>query len=399
MSKRLAFLTHFFGFNAALIIGFFIVRLTVDTVVRMFFPFITPFAYGFGLTITSFGVLLSLRSWIGIINPFIGIVADRYGKKRVMMFGLLMQGIGLLSMIVVQGWAAAVPMLLIGIGAASFVPIGQAYISDQVDYETRGRVLIFIEMSFAISGIIGLPVVGWLIDTAGWRYPLGIIGVLSLFAILFIWRIMPADVPGLADTASRSPISDLRVTLSKPVVQVVMTTALLMFFAFTGFSIIWAIWAGEQFGLSTIEIGLLATKISLAELAFVVFSMLFIDRIGKRLMVRFGFLFAIILLLAWWWLPAIRWSSQINLLLLGGVFELTIVSFFPLISDLLPKSRATLFSLTIFGGSIGMALAPPISLFLWAQYGLTGFMILMVLALTVALWLINGRLIRESVEK
>ncbi|MFT5195726.1 MAG: hypothetical protein ACI85U_002749, partial [Candidatus Promineifilaceae bacterium] len=45
------------------------------------------------------------------------------------------------------------------------------------------------------------------------------------------------------------------------------------------------------------------------------------------------------------------------------------------------------------------ALAPPISLFLWAQYGLTGFMILMVLALTVALWLINGRLIRESVEK
>ena len=398
MSKRLAFLTQFFGFNAALIIGFFIVRLTVDTVTRMFFPFIAPFASGLGLTITGFGVLLSLRSWIGLINPFIGIIADRYGKKRVMLFGLTLQGVGLLSLLFLPGWIAAISMILMGLGAASFVPIGQAYFSDQIDYEKRGRVLIFIEMSFATSGIFGLPLVGWLIETMGWRYPVGILGALSFCALAFMWSAVPADSPKSADTETISPFSDLRLALSNPVVKIVMTTSLLMFFSFTGFSIVWALWAAEAFSLSTIEVGLLATRISLVELACVVFSMLFIDRIGKRPMVRFGFAMSVILFLTWLLLPPVRWSSQLNILLLGGVFELTIVSFFPLISDLMPKARATLFSLTIFGGSVGMAIGPPVSLFLWERFGLTGFAMTMIVALSVALLLINGRLVRDSVQ-
>ena len=399
MTKRLAFLTQFFGFNAALIIGFFLVRLTVDTVVRMFFPFITPFANGFGLTVTSFGVLLSLRSWISIINPIIGIMADRYGKKQVMLFGLLMQGSGLLTMLLIQGWAAIVPMILIGLGASAFVPIGQAYISDQIEYDKRGRVLIFIEMSFSISGIIGLPIVGWLIDFASWRFPLAIFGTLSLVALTLFWRLLPADEPAAVDAPSHSPFSDLRIVLSNNVVKVVMSTAFLLFFAFICFSIIWALWMAEQFNLSTTEIGIVATQISLMELSCVVFSLLFIDRLGKRLLVRYGFMLSILFILIWFWLPPVRWASQVNLLLLGGVFELTIVSFFPLISDLLPKSRATLFSLTLFGASIGMALAPPISLFLWGRFGLVAIVILMVSALLAALLLIDSRLVKGAIDQ
>ncbi|MEM7115530.1 MAG: MFS transporter, partial [Chloroflexota bacterium] len=193
MTRQLAYLTRFFGFNAVLIIGFFLARLIVDTVVRMVFPFITPFAYGLGLTVTSFGVLLSLRSWVGILDPIIGVVADRYGKKRMMLFGLLLQGIGLLGMVFVQGWVAAGPMILIGLGASSFVPITQAYISDQVEYEKRGRALVFVDMAFAISGIAALPLVGWLIETADWRFPFGVLGVLSLCALVFIWWVIPKD--------------------------------------------------------------------------------------------------------------------------------------------------------------------------------------------------------------
>lgn len=399
MTKRLAYLTYFFGFNVVLLVGFFLARLTVDTVTRMAYPFIPPFASGLSLTITGFGVLLSLRSWIGIMNPFVGVVADQFGKKKVMLFGLTVQAIGLLSMIMVQGWAAAVPMILTGLGAASFVPITQAYISDQVEYEKRGRVLIFIEMSFAISGIVGLPIVGWLIETMGWRYPFGIVGVLTLVALFFIWQFVPVDEPIQTDGAWRSPISDLRLALKTPVVKFVMTTAMLLFFAFTGFSIVWALWMGEQFGLNTIEIGLMATQISLVELCCVIFSLLFIDRVGKKVMVRYGLLLAIVLFLIWLWLPPIRWSSQINLLLLGGVFEMTIVSFFPLISDMLPKARATLFSLNVFGISVGLALAPPITLFLWERFGQVAIVILMTTALTLALWLIERQLIGETAVK
>lgn len=399
MTKQIAYLTRFFGFNAVLIIGFFLARLIVDTVVRMVFPFITPFAYGLGLTVTGFGVLLSLRSWVGILDPIIGVVADRYGKKRMMLLGLLLQAIGLLSMIFVQGWAAAGPMILIGLGASSFVPITQAYISDQVEYEKRGRSLVFVDMAFAISGIVALPLIGWLIETADWRYPFGILGLLSLCALVFIWWVIPKDERHEVHEVHvdwRAPIVDLRLALSTPAVLVVMATGMLLFFAFAGFSTSWALWMGEQFGLSTLEIGFVATRISLAELVGVIFSLLFIDRIGKRVMVRSGFLLAIILFLAWLWLPPVRWLSQIILLLLGGVLETTIVSYFPFISDLLPKARATLFSLAVLGISVGLALAPPVTLFLWEQFGQGVIIILMVLILLAALLLTGSRALKNS---
>ncbi|MEM7115161.1 MAG: MFS transporter, partial [Chloroflexota bacterium] len=184
--------------------------------------------------------------------------------------------------------------------------------------------------------------------------------------------------------------------LSTPAVPVVMVTGMLLFFAFAGFSTSWALWMSEQFGLGTLEIGFVATRISLAELVGVVFSLLFIDRIGKRIMVRSGFLLAIILFLAWLWLPPVRWLSQIILLLLGGVLETTIVSYFPFISDLLPKARATLFSLAVLGISVGLALAPPVTLYLWEQFGQEAIVILMVLVLFVALLLTGSQALKNS---
>ena len=189
-----------------------------------------------------------------------------------------------------------------------------------------------------------------------------------------------------------SPLASLQEAIQNRAVITAMTIGLFLFFTFGGFSTIWAIWISDSFGLGTIEIGFVATTVSLAELAGVLFSLFFIDRIGKKVVVRSGFILAIILFSSWLLLPHSLLTGRLNLMLLGGILETTIVSFFPLISDQLPTARATLFSLVILGVSVGLALGPPVTLFLWEQFGLTAIVLAMIIVLSLATFLVSTQI-------
>ena len=364
-------LSQLLGINAALLLGIFAVRLVVDTSERLVYPFLTPIALGVGVSVTGMGVIISLRSWVGVVSPLLGLVADRYGKKRLMVFGLMTQLVGLLLMQAVSGWWVTLPMVIMGLGTVSFVPIQLAYVSDLVAFERRGRALAFVDMSFATAGIVALPIVGWLIDGYGWRTPYLVLTVLTVITTsLTIWLLPDAPVVK-SETSVGNPFTGLGRYLKLPAVIASIILAGLIFFAFSGFNTVWALWLTEKYDFDTVQIGVMGTTVSLAELAGVIFSILFIDRIGKKRGIRIGFGLGIILFVAWLLIPHTNWSARINLMLIGGVLEFTIVSFFPCISDQLPEARATLFTLAGLGISAGLALGPAVNLFLWAQGGLS----------------------------
>ena len=62
-------------------------------------------------------------------------------------------------------------MLLVGLGSFSFVPTLQAYLSNRLPYQQRARGLGILEYAWALSGIVGLYLVGQLLDMAGWQMP------------------------------------------------------------------------------------------------------------------------------------------------------------------------------------------------------------------------------------
>lgn len=347
----------------------FLGRLILDIGVRSVFPFIPQLAAGLGLSVVNFSWLIFIRGIIGVSGPIFGVWSDRYGRRKVMAVGLLCQTIGVIGLTLSWQWWAVVPMLVFGLGLTAFIPPQQAYISDQVVYQRRGRALAIIEASWAVAAIVFLPLIGWLIDNFGWRSPFMILGLLSLLGALLIWHYLP---PAAHHTQTELSWAEMRRLSLRPNVLACTAVSMLLFVTVDCFISVWGIWLSADYALDAAALGLVATGIGLAELVGSGSSSLFIDRLGKR---RGSGLSLILSALMLFFLPftqSVFLLAVAALIVTGALLEFTIVSLIPLYSEQAPEARGTLFSLVLFGAAIGGAMGAPIAANLWEVAGLGG---------------------------
>jgi predicted MFS family arabinose efflux permease len=369
ISRRIA---DFFGLGVELVSLMFLIRLIVDTTNRIFMPFLPQLSGGLGMTITAFSWLLALRSLTGLASPAIGILADRYGRRPIMVSALALRGIGLFWLAFSTGWWSAAPILVISLSTTAYLPVQKAYVSDQVCYERRGRALAAVDASFSTAGMVGLPLVGWLIEVGGWQTPIFCLAALSFIAAIFIaWR-MPKTQNRSQTLATQQ--NSWQYFFQPHIFASVIVTGLLIFL-FILFMLFWALWLSEDFGLGPLKIGLIATSIGLAEFVGLLLAGLFIDRIGKRRGTLIGLIFSALLIGL---LPFFRQSLleiQIMLILAAVAIEFTLTAAIPLFAEQDPTARATVFSLVAFGNTIGAGIAPPVTTGLWTWGGLTAIVI------------------------
>ena len=364
-AERIIFFT---GLSISMISLIFTIRLIVDTSFRMAYPFIPQISEGLKLSITAFSWLLTIRSTSGLLGPAIGTLADRLGRRNVMGAALLIQFVGMAGMALAKGWWSALPMFLVGVATNAYLPSQQAYISDQVPYERRGRALASVDIAFAISGILVMPVIGWMMNIWGWRMPFAVLSVFSLIAAALIWRKLPASETRAHATSEPQP---MRILLRQTNVLASMGVSMLLFTAVGIFMTFWSIWLSADYGLDALGLGLTANRIGFSELTGAILAGLFIDRVGKRrgslISLAVG---AIILGL----LPVFSISlasSRTTLLLTVLWIEMSIVALFPLYGEQAPESRATIFSLVALGNAVGLGLGPPLTAALWQWRGLS----------------------------
>ena len=358
-------ITKFFGLGIELISLMFVVRLVVDTGTRLFIPFIPQLSSGLGMTITAFSWLLALRSLPGLASPIIGMLADRHGRRMIMVVALVFRGVGFLGLAFATGWWSVIPTLLISLGLTAYLPIQKAYISDQVSYERRGRALAAVDASYATAGMVGLPVVGWMIEVWNWQAPILMIAALSLLAALVIgWRLPKTQ----NRTQTRQPT--MWNLFCQPNIFASVIVSGLLVFIFVLFMTFWALWLSSDFGLGALEIGLIATSIGIAEFAGLLLAGLFIDRIGKRRGTLLGLILSVLLFTLIPFFQQTILSIQIMLILTALVIEYVLTASIPLFSEQSPAARATVFALVAFGSNIGAGIAPPATATLFARYGL-----------------------------
>ncbi|GAB4435573.1 MAG: hypothetical protein Fur0044_32810 [Anaerolineae bacterium] len=382
----------FFGISLQVIAVVFLARLILDIGTRAVFPFIPQLAAGLGLSVVNFSWLIFIRGIIGMAGPVFGVWSDRYGRRKVMAVGLLCQTLGVVGLTLSWQWWAVGPMLLFGLGLTAFIPPQQAYISDQVAYQRRGRALAIIEASWAVAAIVFLPIVGWLIDNFGWRLPFLLLGLLSLSGALLVWRYLP---PAAHHSQTQLSWTEMHRLSLRPNVLASIAVSLLLFVTVDCFISVWGIWLSADYGLEAAALGLVATGIGLAELAGSGSSSLFIDRLGKRRGSGLGLLLSALILLLLPLTQAIFFLAVATLIVAGALLEFTIVSLIPLYSEQAPEARGTLFSLVLLGASIGGALGAPIAANLWEATGLWGVCLVAGGCLLGALGLM-GRFLQEG---
>jgi MFS family permease len=134
--------------------------------------------------------------FIAITSPFVGIPIKRFGRKPVLMAGVLLYGVfGLAPFFMEDLHAILVTRAGVGVAEAMLMTVGKALIGDYFTGERRQR---WVGYQNAIDAALGTSMwfIGGLLATFGWRSPflLYIVAIPLLIAVAFlIWEPQPAE--------------------------------------------------------------------------------------------------------------------------------------------------------------------------------------------------------------
>ena len=145
---------------------------------RGFQAFVDPILATTGWSRGAFAAAVSIqRGESGLISPFVGVALDRYGPKRVMIFGVVVTGFGFIVMSMMQTlwhFYASVLLLALGMSFGTFI----VFVATVGNWFVRQRARAFsVLMTFSAVGAIALPLLVWSIDQFGWRPILFAVGV------------------------------------------------------------------------------------------------------------------------------------------------------------------------------------------------------------------------------
>jgi predicted MFS family arabinose efflux permease len=343
---------HSFNLQIA---AFLIIRTAINTSIRMVGPFLLVFARGLQADMTAMATAVSASMAASAVGPFLAEIADRRGRKTGMLLGLTIYTLGVGLVLVWPAYSAfLIALLLASLGNNIFLPAVQAYVGDRVPYEKRGSTLSLLEVSWAGAFIVGVPLVGFLIPRAGWQSPfltLFILGLLSIAGVAFLVPALPAPVVK-EEAFDRSRFA---LILKTPAALFGLAMGFLVIAGNSLISVIFGAWLEQSYGLEIAAIGAAATVIGLAELAGEGTVALVADRFGKRRTIAAGFIVNILsaalpFLIGKSITGALVWLFVFNL-----SFEITLVACIPLMTEVLPKARATLMAVFLAASSLGMA--------------------------------------------
>ena len=176
----------------ALLLSIFIALLGIGIII----PVMPVFATELGASGFSLGMIIAAFSISrGVLQPVVGGLSDRWGRKGFLVAGLFVYGVvGLLiphatsvsNLILIRG--------IHGVGSAMIVPIGMAYMSILSPAGQEGRYMGYLNVAI-FSGIGCGPMIGGLIsDLFGFASVFYVMASLSFFAFVLVILSMPSQV-------------------------------------------------------------------------------------------------------------------------------------------------------------------------------------------------------------
>jgi predicted MFS family arabinose efflux permease len=335
-------------------------RLAHDVAARVIYPYVPEVAAGLKITEGQLGTLMSLRYGVSLGGPLFGAWADRVGHRRAMTIGLLLVAIGMGLIGLSDGLIGpGLGFIVSGIGSAIYIPALIAYMSDRTPYARRGRVLGTIELTWAISGMIGVPLMGALLSSHGWRAPfIGLAAAALICSGLTLLLQSDQDPAGFKNPAGSL---NFKAILRNRSALAFVAAWFLLFFAFENIQISYGSWLETQFSLTTTARGSISTLFGVFELLASGGSSLLLDRIGKKRGVVGGLIvatigYAILLALG---ATALPWAlAAISISFLG--FEFSVVSGVSVMSEQVPTARGTMLALAVSTGAVGRMIADPL---------------------------------------
>jgi DHA1 family inner membrane transport protein len=368
-------------------------RTVLNTAHRMVYPFLSIFARGLGVDISTMSLLMTARSLLGAASPLFAPVADQRGRKFGMLLGttIFIVGVGVVAFHP-SLWTLAIALVLALLGKYMFDPSMQAYFGDRIPYAQRGTALAVTEVAWSMAFIVGVPAMGFLIAKFGWSAPFPVLAVLGLIMFFVIWRIVPHEDPHHTLTTD-SRIGYRAVFTSIPALAGV-SIALWASASNELVNVIFGVWLEDSFGLRIAALAGASAVIGISELSGEGLVAFTTDRLGKPLALSIGLVGNALASILLPFIGHTQVGALIGLFLFYITFEYTLVSHISLMTELVPSARATMLSINVTGHSIGRALGAFLAAIIYQQLGFL-FIALLAVAFNIAALLALGIMQRK----
>lgn len=337
-------------------------RFVLNAIFRIAYPLVPLLALRFDISEQTATSIVTVQVAAGLASLLGGWLGDRIGYRRTMLLGLGCTLLGVLSIVVAPTFAWLLAAYgLCGAGGALYLPAMQAYLSASTPYEQRGRVIGVVELSWALAGLIAVPLLLRVVDAQGSIHGAFMIlvgGVITIIAATVF--VLPSDQASFTG-APAAPVGRRRLN------PTVLALCTFVFLCIGGNEVLYvaqAPWITTRFAASIADLGTAAFVFSLGELGGSVLSTLFTDRLGKRRASLLGFsCVALVYLL----LPLVArtWFGYLGVYLVyGTMIEFAIVASITLSSTVSAGSRAVVLALSFLsiqvGRSVGSQLGVPL---------------------------------------
>lgn len=353
-------------------------RLFLNTARRFPYPFAPALSQGLGVSLTAVTSLIAANQVTGILGMLFGPLGDRWGY-RIMMVG----GLGILSAGMLLGgfipvyWGIFLALFMAGLGKSIFDPAIQAYIGRKVPYHRRGLAIGVMEMSWAGSSLLGLPLLGLLIDQTGWRSPFFALGGLGLTAMFALAVSIPDDSMRMRKRLNQiSLIESWKILAGNKAALGAFGYSFFISMAYDNFFVIYGLWLKQAFHLGITAIGTATIVIGMAEFCGEGLTATVSDRFGLGKSVIFGIIISGLCYLAIPYVGANLISALGILFLLFISLEFSIVTSMSLFTEFVPSSRATMMSGFFGAGSIGRVIGAMMGIPVWTYGGISGTVVI-----------------------
>ena len=132
----------------------------------------------------------------GLSQPIWGRWSDRLGRIKVIQVSLVIGGVAdLICLLHLPLEVFFVVRAIAGFGMAAAFPSSLIYLSDAISNERERQPIITHLTAGVAVGLVGGTVLGGLfVETIGWRWIFGLIGILALM-LAYAIRVIPNEIP------------------------------------------------------------------------------------------------------------------------------------------------------------------------------------------------------------
>lgn len=236
-----------------------------------------------------------------LVSPIAGRWVDRYGRKKIILLGLLLFSISeLIFGVGTNVWVLYLARVLGGISAAFIMPGVTAYVADITSVEERPKAMGYVSAAISTGFIIG-PGIGGFIAEYGIRLPFyyaaGVAFVACLCSVFMLKeQLTKEQLAEISEYTQQSSFAgDLRKSL-RPIYFVAFVLVFVLAFGLSAYETVFSLFSDHKFGFTPQDIAVIITASSIFGVVVQIFLFgKMVDILGEKKLIQICLIAGVVL--------------------------------------------------------------------------------------------------------